>query len=50
MSQPTSIRLPDKLRHRLKRWAKAEARPLSVQIVWILERWCDDRDAQETKK
>lgn len=50
MTQPTSIRLPERLKARLKRWAKTDTRPLSVQIVWILEKWCEWRDTQETKK
>jgi predicted DNA-binding protein len=50
MTQPTSIRLAEKLKARLKRHAKAESRPLSVQIVWILEKWCEWREAQQEKK
>ena len=50
MTQPTSIRLAEKLKARLKRHAKADSRPLSVQIVWILEKWCEWREAQEGKK
>jgi predicted transcriptional regulator len=50
VTQPTSIRLPDKLRQKLRRWAKTEHRPLSVQIVWRLEKWCEWREAQEKKQ
>ena len=39
--QPTSIRLPRRLKARLQRAADAEHRRLSVQIVHILITWCD---------
>ena len=38
---PTSIRLPRALKARLREAAERENRPLSVQIVHILERWLE---------
>ena len=37
--QPTSIRLPRALKKRLQAAADHEHRRLSVQIVFILEKW-----------
>jgi predicted transcriptional regulator len=39
--QPTSIRLPARLKKRLQAAADAEHRRLSVQIVHILHQWLE---------
>ena len=39
--QPTSIRLPVALKRKLAAAARTEKRRLSVQIVYILQQWCD---------
>jgi hypothetical protein len=46
-SQPTSIRLPPRLKTKLIKWAAADSRPLSVQIIWILEKCCEQREGQK---
>ena len=48
-AQPTSIRLPGKLKAKLRTWADAERRPLSVHIIWLLEKACEWRKGQEKK-
>jgi hypothetical protein len=49
-AQPTSIRLPPSLKKKLIRWAADDSRPLSVQIIWILEKCCEQRETQEKKR
>ena len=45
--QPTSIRLPRRLKARLQRAADTEHRRLSVQIVHILSQWLDWFEGQK---
>ena len=45
--QPTSIRLPRPLKKRLQAAAATEKRPLSVQIVFILQRWVESWEGQK---
>jgi predicted DNA-binding protein len=47
--QPTSIRLPRPLKKRLLVAATREKRPLSVQIVFILETWLSWWEKGQTK-
>jgi predicted DNA-binding protein len=47
--QPTSIRLPRALKKRLVATATREKRRLSVQIVYILERYCDWAEKGQAK-
>jgi len=45
--QPTSIRLPRPLKKKLQVAAERERRPLSVQIVFILQRWIEAWEGQK---
>lgn len=47
---PTSLRIPKPLKAKLIAYARAEKRPLSVQIVYVLEQWVTFQEQQAEKK
>jgi predicted transcriptional regulator len=50
MPHPTSIRLTDKLKSKLRSWAKAEERTLTAHIAWLLEQAVRWHEKQGEKK
>lgn len=48
--KPTSVRMPYRLRAALQRFAGEDRRSLNREIVWILDAYAQQREAQEREE